>query len=107
MEIHHTKTFRFTRSQVAISVLLISLILRWILIIRGGQYFNSDETRYEVSLAAARLLWQGQLREALRQFSVSPEHLGFKAFGIIPALTEHIVGPSLIIPAIFLVSFLS
>jgi hypothetical protein len=69
--------------------------------LRGGQYFNSDETRYEVSLAAARLLWQGQLGEALRQFTISPEHLGFKVLGIIPALTEHIVGPSLVIPAMF------
>jgi hypothetical protein len=78
-----------------------SLVLRWILILRGGQYFNSDETRYEVSLTAARLLWQGQLGEALRQFTISPEHLGFKVLGSIPALTEHIVGPSLIIPAMF------
>ena len=86
---------------IVISILFVSLVLRWILILRGGQYFNSDETRYEVSLAAARLLWQGQLGEALRQFTISPEHIGFKVLGIIPALTEHIVGPSLIIPAVF------
>jgi hypothetical protein len=52
-----------------------------------------------VSLDAARLLWQGKIGEALRQFTISPEHLGFKVVGIIPALTEHIVGPSLVIPA--------
>jgi len=84
-----------------ISILLISLILRWILILRGEQYFNSDETRYLVSLDAARLLWQGQLGEALRQFTISPEHLGFKVLGLIPALTEHLIGPSLVIPALF------
>jgi hypothetical protein len=84
-----------------ISILLISLTLRWVLILRGGQYFNSDETRYLVSLDAARLLWQGQPGEALRQFTISPEHLGFKVIGILPALTEHIVGPSLVIPAMF------
>jgi hypothetical protein len=86
---------------IIIGILFVSLILRWILIIRGGQYYNSDETRYEVSLTAARLLWDGQLVEALRQFSISPEHLGFKVVGLIPALTEHIVGPSLVLPAMF------
>jgi hypothetical protein len=101
MEIKQTGASKFTRKWAVISVLLISLILRWILIFRGGQYFNSDETRYLVSLAAARLLWQGELNEALRQFTISPEHLGFKVVGIIPALTEHIVGPSLVLPAIF------
>jgi hypothetical protein len=69
--------------------------------LRGGQYYNSDETRYEVSLAAARWLWQGQVGEALRQFIISPEHLGFKVVGILPALTEHLIGPSLVLPAIF------
>jgi hypothetical protein len=75
--------------------------LRWILILRGGQYFNSDETRYEVSRDAARLIWQGRLGEGLRQFTLSPEHLGFKVAGLIPALAEPIVGPNLILPAIF------
>jgi hypothetical protein len=46
-------------------------------------------------------MWQGQLGEALRQFTFSPEHLGFKVVGIIPALAEPIVGPNLILPAIF------
>ncbi len=83
------------------SVLLISLVLRWILIFRGGQYYISDETRYEVARNAARFLLQGQFVEALRQFTISPEHLGFKVIGIIPALLEHIIGPSLGFPAIF------
>ena len=96
-----SKIFSIPSKWVVIGILLVSLILRWILIFRGGQYFNSDETRYEVSLAAARLLWQGQLGEALRQFTISPEHLGFKVVGLIPALTEHIVGPSLVLPAMF------
>ena len=86
---------------IVISILLISLILRWILIVRGGQYYIADETRYEVSRDAARLLVQGHLGEALRQFTISPEHLAFKVVGIIPALMEHIVGPSLVLPAMF------
>ena len=98
---NNLKTFFHPGKGTVIGTLFVSLILRWILIFRGGQYFNSDETRYEVSLAAARLLWQGQVGEALRQFTISPEHLGFKVVGIFPALTEHIVGPSLALPAMF------
>jgi hypothetical protein len=101
METKPPRTLKFTRNWVVISTLFISLFLRWVLILRGGQYFNSDETRYLVSLDAARLLRQGQLGEALRQFTISPEHIGFKIVGIIPALTEHIVGPSLVVPAMF------
>jgi hypothetical protein len=84
-----------------LGILLISLILRWILILRGGQYYIADETHYEVSRDAARLLIQGQVGDALRQFTLSPEHLAFKVVGLIPALIEHIVGPSLVLPAMF------
>lgn len=98
---NNSRSFSAPRKWTVIGILFVSLILRWILIFRGGQYYNSDETRYEVSLAAARLLWQGQVGEALRQFTISPEHLGFKIVGILPALTEHIVGPSLALPAMF------
>lgn len=86
---------------IVISILFVSLVLRWILIFRGGQYYISDETRYEVSRDAARLVVQGQAGEAFRQFTISPEHLGFKVVGILPALIEHIAGPSLVIPALF------
>jgi hypothetical protein len=101
MQANRSGTFESNRKWVVVSILLISLLLRWVLIIRGGQYFNSDETRYLISLNAARLLWQGQFGEALRQFTISPEHIGFKVIGLIPALTEHFVGPSLVIPAMF------
>jgi hypothetical protein len=101
MKTTYPRTFRPSHSGIVISVLLISLILRWVLIFRGGQYYISDETRYEVSRAAARFLLQGQIGEALEQFTVSPEHLGFKVMGIIPALMEHLVGTSLVLPAIF------
>ena len=83
------------------SILFVSLVLRWILIVRGGQYYIADETRYEVSRDAVRFLIQGQLIEAVHQFTISPEHLAFKVVGIIPALLEHIVGPSLVLPAMF------
>ncbi|HEY9526292.1 MAG TPA: hypothetical protein VIR02_04360 [Anaerolineales bacterium] len=84
-----------------ISILLLSLILRWILIFRGGQYYNSDETRYEVSREAARFLVQGNIAETLKQFTLAPEHLGFKVIGLLPALVEQVTGPSLVMPAMF------
>jgi hypothetical protein len=44
---------------------------------------------------------RGQITEALRQFTIAPEHFGFKVVGIVPALLEHITGPSLALPAAF------
>ena len=96
-----SKSFSVHGKWIVISILLVSLVLRWILIFRGGQYYNSDETRYEVSRAAARLLVQGQMGEALKQFTISPEHLGFKVIGLLPALLEQTTGPSLAMPAMF------
>lgn len=101
MKTTYPRKFRPSRSGIVISVLLISLILRWVLIFRGGQYYISDETRYEVSRDAVRFLLQGKFGEALEQFTLSPEHLGFKVAGIIPALMEGMVGTSLVLPAIF------
>lgn len=86
---------------IVASILAISLLLRWILILRGGQYYIADETRYEVSRDAARLLAQGQVGGALKQFAISPEHLGFKVVGIVPAVIEQIAGPSLAGPAMY------
>jgi hypothetical protein len=101
MKTNYWRAFRSNHIWIVLSVLLISLILRLILILRGGQYYISDETRYEVSRNAARLLLQGQFIEALSQFASSPEHLGSKVIGILPALLEHILGTSLVLPAIF------
>ena len=86
---------------IVVSILAGSLLLRWILILRGGQYYIADETRYEVSRDAARLLAQGQVGEALKQLAISPEHIGFKVVGIVPALIEQITGPSLAGPAMY------
>jgi hypothetical protein len=78
MKLSYSKTLNYTRIWVVISILLISLALRWILIVRGGQYYIADEHRYEVSQNVATLLLQGQLGVAISQLIISPEHLGFK-----------------------------
>ena len=101
MKMSDAKAWRSKPTWVLISILLLSLILRWILIVRGGQYYISDETRYEVSRNAAQFLLQGQVEKSLIEFTLSPEHLGFKVVGIIPALLEHVVGTSLVLPAMF------
>jgi len=81
--------------------LLVSLFLRWILIFRGGQYYFSDEQRYETSRIVADLTLHGKFSEALSQLFTAPEHLGFKTIGLIPAIVEYLTRESLVIPAIF------
>ncbi len=88
-------------NRIVIVVLLVSLALRGLLIVQGGQYFFSDEGRYESSRAFAKLALDGNLREALQQFFTEPEHLGFKILGVIPALLEQITRESLALPAVF------
>ena len=84
-----------------IGILIISIFLRWLLIFQGGQYFFSDEERYQISQRMTELLLQGRVAEAGLQLFSTPEHLGYKVIGMIPASLERIVGPSLVLPAIF------
>lgn len=86
---------------IVAAVLLLSLILRWALVIRGGQYYFSDEHRYEVSQDVVDLLLQGKIAESLSRVFTAPEHLGYKIIGFLPALIERVTGPSLLIPALF------
>src|SRR5262245_35806851 len=101
MDIRRTTSRYPMESYAVFAILLGSLLLRWALIFRGGQYFFSDEQRYQTSRETAELLLQGQLREAALRLFSAPEHLGYKVIGIFPALIEHIVGPSLVLPTLF------
>jgi hypothetical protein len=101
MKLPFSKAPNYSRTSIVISILLISLALRSVLIVRGGQYYIADEYRYEVSQDVVGLLMQGQLGMAISQLIISPEHLGFKVIGIIPAVIERIIGPSLAMPAMF------
>ncbi len=82
-------------------ILLVSLLLRWILILRGGQYYFSDEGRYETSWAFVEAILDGNLTDGFPQLFIAPEHLGFKIIGIIPAFAEQLTRESLVIPALF------
>ena len=84
-----------------VTVLVLSVLLRWALVIRGGQYYFSDEHRYAVSQEVVDLTLQGKFSESLARLFTAPEHLGFKILGILPALIERLIVPSLVIPALF------
>lgn len=97
----HQNAYPLLLPRIVIAVLLLSLILRWALVIRGGQYYFSDEHRYEVSPEFVDLILQGKIAEGLSRLFTAPEHLGYKIIGILPALIEKLTGPSLLIPALF------
>lgn len=88
-------------ARAVVTILAVSLLLRWALILKGGQYYFSDEGRYETSRTFARLATEGNFSEAFSQFFIAPEHLGYKIIGIVPALVEQFTGESLAIPALF------
>lgn len=93
---------RISPEQYAVGVTLaISLILRWVLVFRGGQYYFSDEGRYETSRSFVNLTASGRLTEALSQLFTAPEHLGFKIIGILPAAVERMTRESYTLPALF------
>jgi hypothetical protein len=89
------------KKATVISILLVSVVMRWVLVLRGGQYYFPDEQRYETSRNVIHDLFLGNLREAILQLFAAPEHLGFKVLGIIPAFLEHFIGPRLVLPAMF------
>jgi hypothetical protein len=101
MALTHQKNVFARREWIVTTILFLSLLLRWALVIRGGQYYFSDEQRYQVSQDVSNLIVQGKLGEAFSHLFAAPEHLGFKIIGILPALIEKVTVPSLVIPALF------
>ncbi len=89
------------RKWIVPAILFLSLVLRWVLVLRGGQYYFSDESRYETSRAFVESAVKGGFIDAVSRFFIAPEHLGFKIIGIIPALAEQFTRESLAIPALF------
>ena len=88
-------------ARAVVTILAVSLVLRWALILQGGQYYFSDEGRYETSRTFAKLVAERNFSEAFSQFFIAPEHLGFKIIGIVPAFIEQFTRESLAIPALF------
>jgi hypothetical protein len=101
MTLNHSNKITSKHAWIVAGILLISLTLRAILIVRGGQFYFSDESRYQASRDAALLLIHGEPAQALMRLFASPEHLGFKIIGLIPAAVEAILGASNALPALF------
>lgn len=91
----------FKKHYFVITTLLISGILRWILIIKGGQFYFSDESRYGITQDAMVLLLEGKVRTALLTLVDELAHVGFKLTALIPAFFENIFDTTLALPAIF------
>ena len=89
-----------------IGILLLSLVLRWALIFKGGQYYFPDESRYQKSLDIAVSILAGGYEQALSFATNGIAHLGFELLGIIPALIESFFRLPSVTPAL-LFSFFS
>jgi hypothetical protein len=88
------------------AVLAATVILRVVLVEKGGQHFFFDETKLSPATESARLLSTGDLRGAL-VYAVEPhpgvlgDHFGFKVAGILPELIENRFGRNDHIPALY------
>jgi hypothetical protein len=83
------------------SIIILSSILRLIIIIKGGQQFWPDESRYIESRIAIHKILSGYPYEAWQGLIGAPEHVFFKITGLIPAYMEKFIGENQYSPAIF------
>ena len=86
-------------------VLLFSLLLRFFLVFRGGQYFWADEGRYGVLLEAWAQWNLGNLHGAMILVAGTADHLGFKLLMLLPAWVQLKAGLSVAWAAAFLSLF--
>jgi hypothetical protein len=63
-------------------------VLRFVLAIRGGQYFDWDEHRYSFSTLMLGRLHAADLGGTLDILFRYPEHPGFKIAGVVPAALQ-------------------
>ncbi len=89
-----------------VMILILSFIVRWGLVARGGQLFNPDEYRYLTSRVIAREIQKGHYSDAIKEATRKADHLGFKIAGILPALIEvkhdrDINSKTAVVPALF------
>jgi hypothetical protein len=92
----------FVYRRGVIVLLVLAAGLRVALVVRGGQFFFPDEARYNVSRDAAALLAKGVWRAGIALPFEGGDHVGFKFLGILPALTERIIGTtSDLLPGVF------
>ena len=90
--------------KLLVGVLGISLFLRILLVLSGGQNYWPDEIRYDRSRAAVDAIAVGDWAFA-RQALVKPDHILFGVLGLLPASLERLAGPDARIPALFFALF--
>ena len=93
-----------TRTRTLVwGILVFSLLLRFLLVAGGGQFFWPDEEyRYATSRQAVRYMFSEQPVPVLRHLLGTADHIGFKIMLVFPAVLEKIVGQSSKIPAMLL-----
>ena len=80
---------------------MVSSVLRWVLILKGGQFYFPDESRYGIAQDALVLLLDGKVKTALLTLLGELAHVGFKFTALIPAFFENRLDTTLALPAIF------
>jgi hypothetical protein len=86
-------------------LLFASVVLRVILVLRGGHHFWPDESRYDIALGAWNLWEAGQWKAAALQILSGGDHLGFKTIMIGPAWLHKHWPAQLWIPSIIISLF--
>jgi hypothetical protein len=71
-----------------VGLLLVSLGLRLVLVMRGGQGFWADESRYFAALGAWQAWAEGQKMDAVRLLIGTADHLGFKVLMLGPSWVQ-------------------
>lgn len=83
-------------------IVLVSMVLRIVLVVAGGQFYWGDEGRYEVARDIARTLSHG---EFLYAFSRMGQHPLFGVIGAVPAAVEQMTREDPRIPSLFFAAF--
>lgn len=86
---------------IIIGILLLSLVIRWVLIIQGGQFYFPDESRYWNSQDIAFSILESNYAQALSLATDGIAHWGFEMLGVIPVLAESFFHQASVIPATF------
>jgi hypothetical protein len=86
-------------------VLIVSFALRFIIAVRGGQYFWTDESAFVLSQRAATAFLTGQFREGADELFSHSAHMLFEVVGVIPAMAQIKLGGVVWLPAVFFGSF--
>ena len=84
-----SKNFLRSENFPVTGVILISLLLRWVLIIRGGLFYHPDEGRYPNISALLNVFMQKGALKAIKFLANDLSHLGYRILATIPALIEH------------------